>query len=238
MTPDDMNQPPAATMPGVADADQRVATFLRAVYGWMCAGLAITAATAWVVATSPALVQTIAGNRVAFWALIIAQFGIVILLSARVHKLAPATATFLFMIYSVLTGVFLSFILLLYTRESVTGTFITTAGMFGALALYGTVTKRDLTGLGQFVMMGLVGVVIASIVGIFWHNDTLQFVISVIGVIVFTGLTAWDAQRLKAMALALPEGQTGSYAILGALSLYLDFINLFLFLLRFFGRRR
>jgi FtsH-binding integral membrane protein len=110
--------------------------------------------------------------------------------------------------------------------------------MFGSLAAYGTVTKRDLSGLGQFVMMGLVGVVIASIVGIFWQNSMFQFVLSCCGVIVFTGLTAWDAQRLRAMALALPEGQTGSYAILGALSLYLDFINLFLFLLRFLGRRR
>jgi FtsH-binding integral membrane protein len=134
--------------------------------------------------------------------------------------------------------VLFSFILIIYARESIATTFLVTAGMFGSLAAYGTVTKRDLSGLGQFVMMGLVGVVIASIVGIFWQNSMFQFVLSCCGVIVFTGLTAWDAQRLRAMALALPEGQTGSYAILGALSLYLDFINLFLFLLRFLGRRR
>jgi FtsH-binding integral membrane protein len=110
--------------------------------------------------------------------------------------------------------------------------------MFGALALYGSTTKRSLAGVGQFLFMGLIGLVLASIVGIFWHSAALQFLISVVGVIVFTGLTAWDAQRLKEMALALPEGQIGSYAIVGALSLYLDFINLFLFLLRFLGDRR
>ena len=131
-----------------------------------------------------------------------------------------------------------AFILLAYTGQSIANVFFVTAGMFGGLALYGTVTKRDLSGVGQFAMMGLIGVVIASIVGIFWQNDMLQFVLSVCGVVVFTALTAYDANRLRAMALALPEGQTGSYAVVGALSLYLDFINLFLFLLRLFGRRR
>jgi len=222
----------------VAQADARVGAFLRSVYGWMCAGLAITAGTAWFVAQTPGLVQAIATNRLAFWALIIAQFGIVIFLSARVQRLAPATAALLFIAYSALTGAFLSFVLLLFTAQSITTTFLVTGGMFGALALYGTVTKRDLSGLGQFAMMGLIGVVLASIVGIFWQNDMFQFVLSVCGVVVFTALTAWDARRLKAMALALPEGRTGSYAIVGALSLYLDFINLFLFLLRLFGRRR
>jgi FtsH-binding integral membrane protein len=221
-----------------AQAADRAATFLRAVYGWMAGGLAITAATAWAVASQPALVQTLATNRAAFWGLLIAQFGIVIIISARVQRLAPASAALLFLLYSALTGVFLSFVLLLFARESVAATFMVTAGTFGTLAVYGTVTRRDLSGLGQFVLMGLVGVVIASIVGIFWQNDMFQFILSVCGVIVFTGLTAWDAQRLRAMALALPEGQTGSYAILGALKLYLDFINLFLFLLRFLGRRR
>jgi FtsH-binding integral membrane protein len=131
-----------------------------------------------------------------------------------------------------------AFILLAYTGQSVANVFLVSAGAFGGLALYGTVTKRDLSGLGQFAMMGLIGVVIASIVSIFWHNDMLQFVLSVCGVVVFTGLTAWDANRLRAMALQLPDGRTGSYAVVGALSLYLDFINLFLFLLRLFGRRR
>jgi uncharacterized protein len=219
-------------------AAERVGAFLRAVYGWMCVGLAITALTASFIASSPTLVESIATNRLAFWGLVIAQLGIVFVLSARVDRLAPSTASLLFIVYSALTGVTISFVLLAFTGESVATTFMVTAGMFGALALYGTFTRRSLAGLGQFLFMGLIGVVLASIVGMFWHNDGLQFVISFIGVIVFTGLAAYDAQRLKSMALALPAGQTGSYAVVGALSLYLDFINLFLFLLRFLGNRR
>jgi FtsH-binding integral membrane protein len=218
--------------------DERVGAFLRAVYGWMCAGLAITAATAWLVSGSPAIVMAIATNRLLFWALIIAQLGLVFTLSARVQRLAPATASLLFIVYSALTGVTLSFVLLLYTGESIAATFVVTSGMFGALALFGTTTRRSLDGFGQFLFMGLIGVVLASIVGIFWQNDAFQFVLSFIGVIVFAGLAAYDAQRLKAMALATPAGQTGSYAIVGALALYLDFINLFLFMLRFMGNRR
>jgi FtsH-binding integral membrane protein len=223
--------------PSLATADH-VATFLRAVYGWMCAGLAITAGTAWVVSGSQAIVMAIATNRLLFWGLVIAQLGIVFALSARVHRLAPATASLLFVVYSALTGITLSLVLLLYTGESIAATFVVTSGMFGALALFGTTTRRSLEGLGQFLFMGLIGVVLASIVGIFWQNDAFQFVLSFIGVIVFAGLAAYDAQRLKAMALATPTGQSGSYAIVGALALYLDFINLFLFMLRFMGNRR
>jgi hypothetical protein len=127
--------------------------------------------------------------------------------------------------------------LIAYTGESVTTTFVVTAGMFGALALFGATTRRSLAGVGQFMMMGLIGLILASVVGLFWHNDALQFLISVVGVVVFTGLTAYDAQRLKQMAFQLPEGQLAGYAIAGALSLYLDFINLFLMLLRLTGRR-
>jgi uncharacterized protein len=190
------------------------------------------------VAASPALISTIVSNRLLFWVLVIAQLGIVFVLSARVQKLAPSTASLLFIAYSALTGVTLSVILLVFTGESIASTFIVTAGMFGALALYGSTTRRDLTGLGSFLFMGLIGLVLASIVGLFWHSDALQFVISFIGVIVFTGLTAYDAQRLQLMAATTPAGQVGSYAIVGALALYLDFINLFLFLLRFLGSRR
>ena len=218
--------------------DVRVSAFLRAVYGWMCVGLAITALTASYIASSPSIVTAIATNRLLFWAIVIAQFGIVIALSARVQKLASSTASLLFISYSALTGLTISFVLLAYTGESVASTFVVTAGMFGGLAVYGTVTRRSLAGMGQFLFMGLIGIVIASVVGMFWHNDGLQFIVSCIGVIVFTGLAAYDAQRLKAMALSMPEGQASSYAIVGALSLYLDFINLFLFLLRFMGNRR
>jgi len=215
-----------------------VADFLRGVYGWMCGGLAITAATAWVVASSPAIATAIFTNRLLFWAIIIAQFGIVITLSARVHRLAAGTASALFLAYSALTGVTLSFVLLLYTGESVASTFVVAGGMFGALALYGTVTRRNLSGFGQFMFMGLIGLVLASLVGMFWHNDGLQFMISFVGVLVFAGLTVYDAQRLKAMAFATTAGTTSAATIVGALALYLDFINLFLFLLRFLGNRR
>ena len=217
---------------------ERVSPFLRAVYGWMFAGLAITAVTASLVASSPGLVAALVANRLLFWVLVLAQLGIVFALSARVERLAPSTASALFIVYSALTGVTLSLVLLAFTGESIATTFVVTGGMFGALALYGSATRRDLSGLGSFLFMGLVGLVLASIVGLFWQNDALQFLISFVGVIVFTGLTAFDAQRLKAMALAMPGGQTGSYAVVGALALYLDFINLFLFLLRFLGQRR
>ena len=216
----------------------RVTAFLWKVYGWMAVGLGITAIVAFSVAGSPDLLRVLIGNRLVFFAFVIAQLGLVFFLSARADRLAPGTAAGLFALYSGLTGVTLSVILLAYTGESITMTFVVTAGMFGALALFGSTTKRSLAGAGQFFMMGLIGLILASILGMFWHNDALQFLISVVGVIVFTGLTAWDAQRLKQMALALPAGQVDAYAVVGALSLYLNFINLFLMLLRFTGSRR
>jgi FtsH-binding integral membrane protein len=217
---------------------ERVTAFLRKVYGWMAIGLGVTAVVALSVASSPALVQTIFQNRVLFFAIAIGQLGLVFYLSARVEKLAPNTAAALFLIYSALNGVIFASIFLLYTGTSIATTFLVTAGMFGALALYGSTTKRSLAGVGQFAFMGLIGLILASLVGVFWHSQGLQFGISIVGVIVFTALTAWDAQRLKAIAVAVPDGRTGSYAVVGALRLYLDFINLFLFLLRFMGGRR
>jgi FtsH-binding integral membrane protein len=204
----------------------------------MFLGLLITAGTAFAVASSPAIIEIVFLNRLVFWALLIAQLGLVFYLAARVDKVAPVTAAGLFILYSALMGVTSSVILLLYTGASITSTFIITAGMFGATAFFGTVTKRNLAGIGQFFFMGLIGLILASIVGFFWQSEALQFVISVVGVLVFTGLTAWDAQRLKQMAVALPDGRVGAYAVVGALSLYLDFINLFFFLLRFTGNRR
>jgi FtsH-binding integral membrane protein len=217
---------------------ERVSAFLRAVYGWMAVGLGVTAVMAFFVASSPALINALVANRIVFFALMIGELGLVFYLSARVDKLAPSTASGLFLLYSALNGITLSVILLAYTGESIATTFVVTAGMFGGVAVFGSVTKRSLAGVGQFMMMGLIGLILASIVGIFWHNDALQFLISVVGVIVFTGLTAWDAQRLKQMGAAIAEGQAGSYAVVGALSLYLNFINLFLMLLRFTGTRR
>jgi FtsH-binding integral membrane protein len=222
----------------VSDVESaRVAAFLRGVYWWMFGGLGVTAAVALAVASSPAAVSTLVRTPILFFGVIILELVLVVFLSARVAKLAPSTAGTLFLAYSALNGVTFSLILLAYTGASVANAFFITAGMFGALAVYGSVTKRDLSGMGRFMFMGLVGLVIASVVGIFWRNDAMQFVMGVVGVLVFSGLTAYDTQRLRAMALQLQGEQTGSYAVVGALSLYLNFINLFLSLLRIFGRR-
>ena len=218
--------------------DERVTSFLRTVYGWMFLGLGITAVTAFVIAGSPVIMETILSNRSALWIVLLGQLGLVLFLSIRVNSLAPITAAALFIVYSALTGVTASLILLVFTGASIVTTFIITAGMFGSMAVFGTVTKRSLAGVGQFFFMGLIGLILASIVGFFFQSPALQFVISVVGVLIFTGLTAWDAQRLKQMAVSLPADRVGSYAILGALTLYLDFINLFFFLLRFTGSRR
>ncbi len=234
-----MNDVAATRVSGVsAAAAERVSAFLRAVYGWMCVGLGVTAVVAYAITASAAVVQTIASNHLLFLGALAVELGLVFYLSARVQSLAPNAAMLLFLLYSGLNGVTLSVVLLAYTGASIATTFVVTAGMFGALAAFGSTTKRSLAGAGQFFFMGLVGLILASILGLFWHSDALQFLISVVGVIVFTGLTAWDAQRLKHMATELPEGRSGAYAIVGALSLYLNFINLFLILLRFTGGRR
>jgi uncharacterized protein len=217
---------------------ERTNTFLNAAYGWMCFGLIVTAATAWFTASSPTLVRTILANGPLFWVLAFVQLAIVFVLSARVQQMTSTTAAMLFIAYSALTGITLSFVLLAFTGESIATTFLVSGGTFAGLAIYGTTTKRSLSGLGQFLFMGLVGVVLASAVGIFWHSDALQFALSFVGVIVFAGLTAYDAQRLAVMAQQAPPDDVSSYAIVGALALYLDFMNLFLFLLRFTGNRR
>jgi uncharacterized protein len=233
----DMRSPSAFRTTAEVPAE-RVTAFLQKVYGWMFLGLAVTAFMAFAVAGSPTLLRHIFSNQLLYIGLILAELGLVFYLSARVETLAPNVAMTLFIVYSALNGVTLSFILLVYTGESIATTFVVTAGMFGALAVYGSTTKRSLAGVGQFFFMGLIGLILASIVGMFWHNDALQFLISTIGVIVFTGLTAWDAQRLKLMAATVPESRSGAYAVVGALALYLNFINLFLMLLRLLGGRR
>ena len=212
--------------------------FLASVYLWMSAGLALTAVVSLLTVSTPALLQLVFGNQIVFFALMIAQLGLVIGVSAAINRISAGTATLLFLLYAALTGVTLAVVLLAYTGASITSAFVVSAGMFGALAVYGTTTKTSLAGWGSFLFMGLIGVVLASVVGLFWQNDTMQFVIAIVGVIVFTGLTAYDSQRLKAMALALPEDKLSSYAISGALSLYLNFINLFLSMLRLMGNRR
>lgn len=228
----------SATIPRTAETDARIATFLRGVYGWMFGGLLVTAAVALATASSPALVQTLVTNRVLFFGLFIAELALVYVVSAKVETLSPTASAGLFLLYSAINGIVLSLILLVYTGGSIVTAFLTTAGMFGGLALYGTVTKRSMDGIGSFAMMGLFGVIIAMLVNFFLKSPALSFVMSVACVIVFTGLTAYDAQRLKRMALAVEGPQSGSYAVSGALSLYLNFINLFLSLLRLFGNRR
>ena len=230
------NQQPSTMTADVRD--ERISAFLGRVYAWMFLGLLVTTGTAFVVASTPVLIETLILNRVLFWGLLFGQLGLVWYLSARVKDMSPALAGVLFIVYSGTVGITTSVVLLLYTGASLVSTFVVTAGMFGALALFGTFTKRSLAGVGQFMFMGLIGLVIALVVNIFLQNDVVDFVICVVGVIVFTGLTAWDAQRMKQMAVALPDGRVRSFAIVGALSLYLDFINLFMFLLRFLGGRR
>src|SRR2546425_8731244 len=215
-----MNDVAATRVSGVsAAAAERVSAFLRAVYGWMCVGLGVTAVVAYAITASPAVVQTIASNHLLFLGALAVELGLVFYLSARVQSLAPNAAMLLFLLYSGLNGVTLSVVLLAYTGASVATTFVVTAGMFGALAAFGSTTKRSLAGAGQVFFMGLGRAGVPALPGLFFHSDALQFLISVVGVIVFTGLTAWDAQRLRQMALALPEGQVGAYAVVGGLSL-------------------
>lgn len=211
-------------------------TLVRQVYAWMGAGLAITAVMALFTLSSPAMLSAITGNRLLFYGLLFGELALVFTLSGAVNKLSESVATMLFIAYSALNGVTLSIIALIYTSSSIASTFVITAGMFGAMSIYGYATKRDLTSWGSFFFMGLIGIVIASIVNIFVASSAVSWVISGIGVIVFTGLTAYDTWKIKQLAV---QGQTGrKQAILGALTLYLDFINLFLMLLRLTGNRR
>lgn len=218
-----------------------LSAFMTGVYRWMMLGLLLTAGAAWFTATSPVMLQLVFGNSLVFFGLIIAEVGLVLAISAAIHKLSAATASGLFLLYSALNGVTLSSVLLAYTGGSVVQAFVVSAGMFGAMSVYGLVTKKDLTSWGSFLFMGLIGIVIASLVNMFLQSSALSFIMSGVGVLVFTGLTAYDTQKLKEMgdsapmndALAIRRG-----TILGALTLYLDFINLFLMLLHLFGNRR
>ncbi len=225
----------------IAQARQEASTiFLAKVFNWMAVGLGLTGIIAYFTAYS-GLAQVIMASPL-FYVLVIGELGLVFYLSARIEKIQAATATGLFIGYAVLNGLTLSMIFLAYTSSSIAGTFFITAGMFGAMAVFGLVTKRDLSGLGSFMFMGLVGIIIASIVNIFLQSSAMYWVISMIGVMVFTGLTAYDVQKIKRMGeegiMSQGEGAIRKGAIMGALALYLDFINLFLMLLRFFGGGR
>lgn len=213
----------------------------RNVYMWMAFALVITGITALIVADSPNLVESIVMNRIVFYGLIIAEFALVWYISARIHKISFTTATMLFILYSLINGLTLSVIFLVYTTSSIASTFFVTAGTFGVMCLYGYFTKRDLTSLGNLCFMALIGLIIASVVNIFWSNSTMYWIITYAGVLIFVGLTAYDTQKIK--RLLLSEGTevnetTQKIALMGALSLYLDFINLFLYLLRLLGDRK
>ena len=214
--------------------------FLAKVFNWMAVGLGITGLVA-MFTVSSGFAQSIAASPL-YWILLIAEIGMVFYLAARIDKLEPGTATGIFIAYAVMNGVTLSVLFLMYSGASIAGTFLITAGMFAAMAVYGLVTRRDLSGWGSFLFMGLIGVLLASVVYIFLQSSSLYWAISVIGVFVFVGLTAYDTQKIKEMGeqgiMEQGEAAIRRGAILGALTLYLDFINLFILLLRFFGGSR
>jgi FtsH-binding integral membrane protein len=225
----------------ITQARQDASTiFLAKVFNWMAIGLGLTGIVAWFTASSGLAMQLVASPL--FMILIIAELGMVFFLSARISKIQATTATGLFLGYALLNGLTLSMIFLAYTSSSIASTFFITAGMFGAMAIYGLVTKRDLSGLGSFLFMGLVGIIIASIVNIFLKSSSLYWVISLLGVFIFVGLTAYDVQKIKKIGedgiMEQGEEMVKKGSIMGALTLYLDFINLFLMLLRFFGGSR
>ncbi len=212
---------------------------MRKVYVWMTLALVITGITAYGVATSPGIMQAIYTNSILFWGLIIAEFGLVIGVSAAINRLSLTTATLMFVLYSVINGALLSYIFQIYTASSIAMVFFITAGTFAAMAIVGYTTKTDLTSMGKFLFMALIGMIIATLVNFFVKSSGLTLILSYVGVLVFVGLTAWDSQKIKQMLLQAPDAGESAQklALLGALTLYLDFVNLFIYLLRIFGRR-
>ncbi len=218
---------------------QAFPVLMRKVYVWMTLALVITGFTAYGVANSPGILQAIYTNQILFWGLIIAEFALVFGVSAAINKLSLTTATLMFILYSVINGALLSYIFLAYTASSVATVFFITAGTFAAMAIVGYTTKTDLSSMGKILFMALIGLIIATLVNLFIKSDGLTMILSYVGVLIFVGLTAWDSQKIKQMLLQAPDAGEGAQklALLGALTLYLDFINLFIYLLRIFGRR-
>ena len=212
---------------------------MRKVYVWMTLALVITGFTAYGVATSPGVLQLIFGNQILFWGMIIAELALVIGVSAAINRLSLTTATLMFILYSVINGALFSSIFLIYTASSIATVFFITAGTFGVMALIGYTTKTDLTSIGKYLFMALIGLIIATLVNMFFKSEGFTYILSYIGVLIFVGLTAYDSQKIKQMLLQAPDAGEGAQklALLGALTLYLDFINLFIYLLRIFGRR-
>lgn len=213
---------------------------MRKVFVWMTLALAITGLTAYGVATSPALLSLIFSSKVTFFGLIIAEFALVFAISGAINRLSLSTATLLFILYSVINGATLSSIFFAFSVATIGKVFFITAGTFGAMALVGYTTKTDLTSMGKLLFMALLGIIIASVVNMFVASSGLDLILSYVGVLVFVGLTAYDTQKIKQMCQSAPDAgeSTQKLALIGALSLYLDFINLFLYLLRIFGNNR
>ncbi len=210
----------------------------RQVYIWMSLALFITGITALIVANNNSILYSLLSNQLLFWGLIIGEIVMVAVLAARIHKLSLATATVMFIAYSIINGVTMSLLFLLYTSESIASTFFITAGTFGAISAYGYFTKKDLSSLGSILIMALIGILIASLVNIFLGSSTLYWIISYVGVAIFVGLTAYDTQKIKESIMNSDVNETAyKIALMGALELYLDFINLFIYLLRIFGDR-
>lgn len=221
----------------------REVNLMYRVYAWMCLALAITAATAYFVAQSPTIMGILFGkssSSLLLGGLFIGQLALVVILSSLLQRMSFAMASFLFIVYAATLGITLSFIFLVYTATSIAATFLVASGMFGAMALYGYYTKSDLSSLGSYLLMALIGLIIGGVVNIFLRNESFHFVLSAVGVLVFTLLTAYDVQKIKTMSQEmLADRETmAKVSILGALVLYLDFVNLFLYLLQFMGRRK
>ena len=216
------------------------ALYMTKVYNWMGLALLITGIVSYFTATTPGLIQTIVGSKIIFYGLIIAELLLVIYLSRAINKMSQSTAITAFLIYSVLNGLTMSVIFLIYTSSSISTTFLVTAGTFGAMSLYGYTTKRDLTSLGNLAFMGLIGIIIASVVNFFLKSEMMYWIITYLGVAIFVGLTAYDTQKLKQIGSQGFSDQESmeKLSIMGALTLYLDFINMFLFLLRILGDRK
>lgn len=226
----------------MASSTSKVAFFMQQVYLWMCAALVVTAFMAYFTVNNLFLLQLIYSHgNFGPLILIVAIIGLVMYLSSQMHNLSAGKATALYLIYAALNGILLAPILLVYTGASIAQTFLISAGMFGGMSVYGMVTKKDLTGWGSFLIMGLWGLILASIVNLFFNNGVANFVISIVGVIVFVGLTAYDTQKIKEMGETAPIEDSVAIrrgALLGAITLYLDFINIFLYMLRLFGDRK
>lgn len=213
---------------------------MRKVYLWMTLALVITGFTAFGIASNPGIAYAIVTNRLLFWGLIIAEFGLVIGISGAINKLSAVTATLLFVLYSIVNGATLSVIFMAYTMSSIASVFFITAGLFGVMSFIGYTTKTDLTSIGKILFMALIGIILATVVNLFVGSSMLNMIVSYVGVVIFTGLTAYDSQKIKNMlynADSMDEGMQ-KIALLGSLTLYLDFINLFLMLLRIFGGNR